>query len=104
MNNIKDIYQHAGNFDDQKNLKDILDDSMLLNTEEVTDDSPNMPIPSTPVKKQVLVNQCVYSPTYLMLKIKHKNFVLELKNTNVETLKWVIAFGPRKQNEKGIQK
>ena len=29
MNNIKKIYQHAGKFDDQQNLKDIIDDSIL---------------------------------------------------------------------------
>ena len=29
MNNIKKIYQHSGICDDQKNLKDILEDSLL---------------------------------------------------------------------------
>ena len=31
LNKIKRIYQHAGNFDDQQNLKDIVDASMLSN-------------------------------------------------------------------------
>ena len=35
-------------------------------------------------KNQVLWNHCVYSPTYLMLKIKHQNVVLELQNQNSE--------------------
>ena len=51
LNNIIYIYQHAGKCDDQQNLKDILDATMVLNTEEVTEDSPNMPMTSTPVKK-----------------------------------------------------
>ena len=29
MNNIKNIYQHAGKYDDQQNLKDIIDDAIL---------------------------------------------------------------------------
>ena len=29
MNNIKNIYQHAGKYDDQKNLKDILENYLL---------------------------------------------------------------------------
>ena len=51
LNNIKKIYQHAGKFDDQQNLKDILDADMVLTPEEVIYDSPNVPMTSTPVKK-----------------------------------------------------
>ena len=51
MNNIKNIYQHAGKFDDQQNLKDILDAALLSTPEVVTDNSPNVPMKSTPVKK-----------------------------------------------------
>ena len=29
MNNTKNIYQHAGKCDNQKNLKDIIDDAMV---------------------------------------------------------------------------
>ena len=49
-------------------------------------------------KKQVLGNQCVYSPTYWMLKRKQQNVVLELHNTNSDIWKWVISCGPKKQN------
>ena len=42
MNNIKKIYQHAGKCDDQQNLKDIIDASILSNPERVTDNSPNV--------------------------------------------------------------
>ena len=31
MNNIKNIYQHAGKCDDQQNLKDIIDAAMCRN-------------------------------------------------------------------------
>ena len=51
LNNIEKIYQHVGNCDNQQNLKDILDASMLSTTEEVTDDIHNVPMTSTPVKK-----------------------------------------------------
>ena len=63
-NNIKKIYQHEGKRDNQQILKDILDAVMVSTPEEVIDEIPNMPITSTPVKYQVLVNHCVYSPTY----------------------------------------
>ena len=51
MNNIKYIYQHAGNCDDQQNLKDLLDAAMVSTPEGVIDNSPNVPMTSTPVKK-----------------------------------------------------
>ena len=51
MNNIKNIYQHAGKCDDQQNIKDIIDDAVLSTPEGVTDNSPNVHMTSTPVKK-----------------------------------------------------
>ena len=51
MNNIQNIYQHAGKFDDQQNLKDIIDTAILSTPEGVTDNSPNVHMTSTPVKK-----------------------------------------------------
>ena len=51
MNNIKKIYQHAGKCDDQQNIKDIIDTAIMSTPEGVTDDSPNVPMTSTPVKK-----------------------------------------------------
>ena len=64
LNNIKKIYQRAGKCDDQQNLKDILDAAMVSTPDEVTYDIPNVPVTSTPLKNQVLGNNCVYSPTY----------------------------------------
>ena len=51
MNNIKKIYQHAGKFYDQQNLKDIIDAFMVSTPELVVDNSPNLPLTSIPVKK-----------------------------------------------------
>ena len=51
MNNIKYIYQHAGKCDDQQNLNYILDATMVSTPEVVTDNSPNLPMKSAPVKK-----------------------------------------------------
>ena len=50
LNNIKNIYQHAGKCDYQQNLKDILDADMVSTPEEVTYDSPNLSMTSTRVK------------------------------------------------------
>ena len=47
----KKIYQHAGKYDDQQNLKDILDAAMVSTPYGVTDNSPNVPMKSTAVKK-----------------------------------------------------
>ena len=51
MNNIKKIYQHAGKCDDQQNLKYIIYAAILSTPEGVTDNSPNVHLASTPVKK-----------------------------------------------------
>ena len=50
MNNIKKNL-HAGKCDDQQNLKDIIDTTILSTPEGVTDNIPNVPMASTPVKK-----------------------------------------------------
>ena len=46
MNNIKNIYQHAGKCDAQQNLEDIIDAVILSTTKEVTDHSPNVHLSS----------------------------------------------------------
>ena len=42
MDNIKNIYQHAGKFDDQQNLKDTLEAALLSTPEGFIDKSPNL--------------------------------------------------------------
>ena len=51
-------------------------------------------------RNQVLGNHCVFSPTYWMLNQKHQNIVLELKNINIEPLKWLLSSGPRRKKLK----
>ena len=51
MNNIKNIYQHAGKCDDQQNIKDIIDAAILSTTEVVTYNISNVHMASKPVKK-----------------------------------------------------
>ena len=104
LNNIKELYQHAGKCDDVKNLKDILDADMVSTREEITDVSPSLLKTQPPVKNQVLGNHCVYSLIYFMLKRKYQNVVLEIQNTNAEPLKFAIACELRIQNDKCIQK
>ena len=80
MNNIKKIYQHAGKCDDQQKLKYIIDAAILSTPEGVTDNSPNVHMTSTPDKKQVLGNHCVYSQIYWLLNLQQPNVVLWLQN------------------------
>ena len=51
MINIKKIFQNAGKCDDQQNLKDIIDAAMVPTAEEITNDSPSLPMNQTTVKK-----------------------------------------------------
>ena len=51
MNNIKNIYQHAVKCDDQQNINNILEAGLLSTSEGVTDNSPNLHMTSSPVKK-----------------------------------------------------
>ena len=70
LNKIKNIYQHASKCDDRQNLKDILDADMVSTPEGVTDDSPNVPMTSTPVKKpSVRKSLCLFTN---ILDVKQK--------------------------------
>ena len=62
MKNIKKIYQHAGNCDDQQNLKDIIDAAMVSTSEGATDISPNASLTSTQVKKpSAMKSLCLFT-------------------------------------------
>ena len=52
MNNIKTIYQHDSKCDYQQKFKDILETDMVSTTEEITNDSPSLPMTKTTVKKR----------------------------------------------------
>ena len=47
----KRIYQNAGKCDDKQKLKDVIYSDMVSTTEVLTDNSPNVAMTSTPVKK-----------------------------------------------------
>ena len=104
LSNIKNLYQHAGKCDDQYHLKNIFDASIVSTTGENAFVSPSVPETPTSVKNRVLGNYCFYSPTYMMVKRKQKNVLLELQDQNAEPLKLLIACGPKQKKQKGIQK
>ena len=76
MNNTKKIYQHAVKFDYQQNLKDIIDAAILSTPEGLTDNIPNAPISSTPVKKpSARKSLCLFTNIW-NVKSTTKNVVL----------------------------
>ena len=77
MNNIKKIYQHAGKCDDQQNIKDIIDAAILYTPEGVTDNSPNVHMTSTPVKKpSARKSLCLFTNIlYVQPKTAQRRFV-----------------------------
>ena len=84
MNNIKKIYQHAGKCDYQQNIKYIIDAAILSTPEGVTDNSPNVHIAPTPVKKpSARKSLCLF--TYILdvqPKIVEPRFVAETSRGN----------------------
>ena len=88
MKNIKNIYQHAGKCDDQQNLKYIIDADILSTPEGVTDNSPNVNITSTSVKKPsarkslcLFTNILAVKPTtakrrFVAAKYRHKAMIV----------------------------
>ena len=79
MKNIKYIYQHAGKCDDQQNFKDILEDALLSTPEGVTDNSPNVHMTSSPVKKKsARKSLCLFTNIlYVQPKTAKRRFVAE---------------------------
>ena len=51
LQNIKKIYQYAGECDDQQQFKDILEDAMVSTSKGFTNNSPGYPMTPIPVKK-----------------------------------------------------
>ena len=103
MNNIKKIYQHAGKCDDKQNLKDIIDAAILSTTEGVTDNSPNVHMTSTPVKKpSARKSLCLFTNILdVQPKTAKRRFVAA--KSRRKALKVCNSLWTKK-NEKGIQK
>ena len=102
MNNIKNIYQHAGKFDDQQNIKDILDAAILSTPEGWTDNSPNVHMPSPPVKKPSARKSLCLFTNILDVKPKTAKCRFVAENPDANPWKCVIDLGQK--NEKGILK
>ena len=50
LQNIRKLYKHSGKFDNQQELRYILEAAMVYTTEVFTDNSPSFPMTPTPVK------------------------------------------------------
>ena len=102
MNNIKKIYQHSGKYNDQPNLKDIIDAAIISTPEGVTDNSPNVHMTSTPVKKpSAKKSLCLFTNILdVQPKTAKRRFVAAKsrgKSIKVGNSLWT-------KNKKGIQK
>ena len=78
------IYQHEGKSDYQQNFKDILEAAILSTPEGFTYTSPNVHMPSTPVKKPSARKSLCLFTNILDVKPKQKNVVLCLKNPDAK--------------------
>ena len=104
MNNIKNIYQHAGKCDDQQNLKDIIDAAILSTPEGVTDNSPNVHMSSKPVKKpRARKSLCLFT-NILDVKPATDERRLVAETSRRKAMKVCNSLWTKKQKEKGIQK
>ena len=84
LNNMKNIYQHAGKCDNQQNLKYIIDSAMVSTTEEVTDDSPSLPMISTPFKKpRASKSLCLFTNIFDVKKKTAKRRVGAAKSKHI---------------------
>ena len=104
MKNIKNIYQHAGKSDDKQNLKDILESALLSTPEGVINNSPNMHMISSPVKKSSARKSLCLFTNILDVKPKTgKRFFVAAKSKR-RSMKLGNIIWTKNQNEKGIQK
>ena len=103
MNNIKKIYQHAEKCDNKQNLKDIIDADILSTPEGVTDNSPNMPMISTPVKKPSASKSLCLFTNILDVKPKTTKRRNVTAKSERKFMKVVNNLLTKKKNEKGIQ-
>ena len=104
MNNIKKIYQHASKCDYQQNLKGILDSDMVSTPEVFIDNSHNLPMTSTPVKKPISGKSlCLFNNIFDVKNKRGKRRIVDEKSKHramkVGTSQWT-----KKIKRKGIQK
>ena len=104
MNKINNIYQHAGKCDYQKNLKDILEAALLYTPEGFTDNSTNMNMPSTPVKKPSARRSLCLFTNILYVKPETEKRCFGAAKSRRKDMKVCNNLWTKKQNENGIQK
>ena len=104
MNNIKKIYQHAGKSDDQQNLKDIIDAAILSTPEGVTDNSPNVHMASTPIKKPSSRKSLYLFTNILDFQPKTAKRRFVAAKSRRKAMKVCNRPWTKQNNEKGIQK
>ena len=104
MNNIKNIYQHAGKCDDKQNLKDIIDAAILSTPEGSIDDSPNVPMASTPVKKPSARKSLCIFINILDVKPKTEKRRFVAAKSRRKAMIVGNSLWRKQKSEKGIQK
>ena len=104
MNNIKQIYQHAGKCDDQQNLKDILEAARLSTPEGFKYNSPNVHMPSIPVKKPSSRKSLCLFTKILDVKPKTAKRRFVAATSRCKAMKVGNSLWTKKNKEKGIQK
>ena len=73
LQNIKKLYKHAVNYDNQQQLKDILEAAMVSTPEGLTNNSPIYPMTSTTVKKpSARKSLCLFTN---ILDVKNKSAI-----------------------------
>ena len=104
MSNIKKIYKDTGKCDDQQNLKDILESALLSTPEVFTDNSPNVHMTSSLVKKPSdRKSLCLFTNTLHVKPKTEKRRIVAAKSKR-KSMKVCNSLWTKKQKEKGIQK
>ena len=103
LNNIENIYQHAGKCYDQKNLKDIPDTDMFSTTEEVTDASPSLRITQITVKTSARKSLCLFTNIFDVKKITAVRCVESAKSKS-RAIKVGNSLWANKKERKGHSK
>ena len=101
MNNINKIYQHVGKCDDQQNLKDVIDAVILSTWEWVTDNSPNVPMISTPLNKTSAMKSLCLFINIFGVKPKIEKCCIVAEKSKRKVMKFGNKLWTKKRKRKG---
>ena len=87
--------------DNQKNVRDVLDAAMVSTPEEVTDDSPNVPMTSTPVKKTCARKSLCLFTNILNVKMKTEQRCVGSEKSKIRAMKLGNSLWTNKTKQKG---